>query len=104
MNGTLSKYQSNHHQVRPYRHHQRLHRWYRGRCYEPGSKIKRGSSCTHAREFDCEWYDEGGEDGGEGVGWLNADIKGQETEIRSGKGDHGVKIERVPREVSPLMQ
>jgi hypothetical protein len=38
------------------------------------------------------------------VGWLNADIKGQETEIRSGKGDHGVKIERVPREVSPLMQ
>jgi hypothetical protein len=104
LNGTLSKYQSNNHQVRPYHYHQCLHRWYRGRCYEWGSKIKSCSSCTEAGEFDCEWYDKGSEDGGEGVGWLKAGMKGQKTENQIGREEHGVKIERGPREVSELMQ
>jgi hypothetical protein len=38
------------------------------------------------------------------VGRLKPGMKGKKTESKSGREDHGVKIERVSREVSQLMQ
>lgn len=38
------------------------------------------------------------------MGWLKAGMKGQKTENQIGREEHGVKIERGPREVSELMQ
>jgi hypothetical protein len=57
-------------EVLTHRHYQRLYCWYCGRGYKSGFEVQGYECCAYAGEYYGEKDDDGGEDGGEGVGWL----------------------------------